>query len=120
MSIEGKGVVVTGVASGGGRIAAQALAERVRVVEGCGRRRSEDTVLESEVKNRRGEFLFVAADPDCPTDCEAVIGAAFERYGRIDVLVNITLRAITREVTLEAIDRRGRRQRRAEIHQGER
>jgi NAD(P)-dependent dehydrogenase (short-subunit alcohol dehydrogenase family) len=72
-------VVVTGGARGIGRaITGRFLEDGARVVV-CGRRTPEAPV---------GEAVFVAADVREPDAAAFVVGAAVERFGRIDVLVN--------------------------------
>jgi NAD(P)-dependent dehydrogenase (short-subunit alcohol dehydrogenase family) len=75
----GQVVVVTGGARGIGRaIAERFLEEGARVVV-CGRKTPEVPV---------GDAHFVQADVREPDAAEAVVRAAVERFGRLDVLVN--------------------------------
>jgi NAD(P)-dependent dehydrogenase (short-subunit alcohol dehydrogenase family) len=72
-------VVVTGGARGIGRaITERFLVDGAKVVV-CGRRTPDAPV---------GDAFFVAADVREPEAAGVVVGAAVERFGRIDVLVN--------------------------------
>lgn len=88
VSSDRKVVVVTGVTSGVGRVVASAFADRGCRVVGCARRVDEGVRFQAEIEGRGGELLYVPADLDQVTDCEIVVQAALDRYGRIDVLVN--------------------------------
>jgi NAD(P)-dependent dehydrogenase (short-subunit alcohol dehydrogenase family) len=86
--LDGKVAVVTGASSGLGVSFARALAEAGADVA-IGARRVE--MLESTRKlvegtGRRG--LAVRLDVTDPDDCEAIVKAASEQLGRVDVLVN--------------------------------
>jgi NAD(P)-dependent dehydrogenase (short-subunit alcohol dehydrogenase family) len=75
---ESRVVIVTGGARGIGRAIAQRfLADGAQVVV-CGRATPEDA----------GGAVFVQADVREPDAAERVVGAALERFGRLDVLVN--------------------------------
>jgi NAD(P)-dependent dehydrogenase (short-subunit alcohol dehydrogenase family) len=81
-------VVVTGASSGLGVAFAQACAEAGADVVVAARRKDRlaDTVHRVERAGRAG--LAVEADIAIESDCRAVVAAAVERFGRIDVLVN--------------------------------
>jgi len=81
-------VVITGASSGLGVAYAQACAGAGADVVVAARRadRLESTV--ELVRNSGREGLAVAADVTREADCNAVIEAAMERFGRVDVLVN--------------------------------
>src|SRR5690606_30861643 len=85
--------IVTGGGSraagiGNGRAAAILFARRgarVLVVD-VERPAAADTV--AMIEGEGGEAFAQAADVSRPADCEAVVQAAIERWGRLDVLVN--------------------------------
>jgi NAD(P)-dependent dehydrogenase (short-subunit alcohol dehydrogenase family) len=87
-SLDGKVAVVTGASSGLGVAFAQALAEAGADVVLAARR--EDRLAETarlvEAAGRRA--VSVRADIADPDDCRAVVSAAMEQLGRVDVLVN--------------------------------
>jgi NAD(P)-dependent dehydrogenase (short-subunit alcohol dehydrogenase family) len=83
LSFEAKVVIVTGGTRGVGRgIAARFLEEGAHVVV-CGRKPPEEPVV-----GGGREALFVQADVREPDAAQAIVRAATERYGRLDVLVN--------------------------------
>jgi NAD(P)-dependent dehydrogenase (short-subunit alcohol dehydrogenase family) len=86
--LEGKSAVVTGAARGIGQATALALAdEGARVVladvlddEG---QRATDAIVASGA-----EAVYLHTDVTSSSDVEAAVGAAVERWGRLDVMVN--------------------------------
>lgn len=82
----GKVVVVTGGGSGIGEAAARRfLAEGASVVIAGRNRDRLEKASADMVQNR---ILLFAADVSKRSDCDALIGATVERFGRIDTLVN--------------------------------
>ena len=87
-SLDGKVVVVTGASSGLGVAFAQGFAEAGADVA-LGARRVErlaDTAALVERAGRRA--ISVETDVASPEACEALVDAAMEAFGRLDVLVN--------------------------------
>jgi NAD(P)-dependent dehydrogenase (short-subunit alcohol dehydrogenase family) len=86
--LDGRVAVVTGASSGLGVSFATALAEAgADVVLGARREdRLADTVHAVEALGRRG--LAVRTDVTRPEDCQRLIDAAMEEFGRVDILVN--------------------------------
>jgi NAD(P)-dependent dehydrogenase (short-subunit alcohol dehydrogenase family) len=86
--LDGKVAVVTGASSGLGVAFAKALAEAGADVALGARRveRLEDT--KALVKAAGREALAVRADVAEPADCQALIDATMDTFGRVDVLVN--------------------------------
>jgi NAD(P)-dependent dehydrogenase (short-subunit alcohol dehydrogenase family) len=87
-SLDGKVVVVTGASSGLGVAFAQGFAEAGADVA-LGARRVErlaDTAALVEGAGRRA--ISVETDVASPEACEALVDAAMEAFGRVDVLVN--------------------------------
>lgn len=88
MRLEGKVSIITGAGSGMGRTAATMFAaEGARVVvaefdEEAG------TGTVGQVRAAGGEASFVKADVSSETDAAAMVAAAVDRYGRVDVLYN--------------------------------
>ena len=78
--------VVTGARQGIGRQVAAELAARGFAVLVTARREADDTV--AEIKSSGGEVEFVAADLTQPGGRRAVVDAAVQRFGGVDVLIN--------------------------------
>src|SRR5438034_10486803 len=86
-SLAGKVAVITGAATGIGRATALLFARAgARVVLADVRQAELDST--SEEIRKVGEATAVVADLVKPEDCEAVVAAAIEAYGRLDVLFN--------------------------------
>ncbi len=86
--LEGKVAVITGAASGQGRAAARLFADNgarilVADVDDAG---ADETV--SMVAESGGEATSVHADVSIRADNEAMVAAAVDRWGRLDVLYN--------------------------------
>jgi citronellol/citronellal dehydrogenase len=84
----GRVALVTGGGTGIGRAVALELAGTGASVVVCGRRAEPLEVVAAQVRALGGECLAVAADVREPAEVERVVGAALERFGRVDVLVN--------------------------------
>ncbi len=87
-SLDGKVAVVTGASSGLGVAFAEAFAEAGADVA-LGARRVErlaDTAALVEKAGRRS--ISVRTDVVQPEDCQALVDAAMEAFGRVDVLIN--------------------------------
>ena len=86
--LDGKVAVVTGASSGLGVAFARALAEAGADVA-LGARRVERLVeTKALVESAGRRALAVATDVAKPEDCQALVDAAMEAFGRVDVLVN--------------------------------
>ena len=86
--LDGKVAVVTGASSGLGVTFAKALAEAGADVALGARREDKlaDTVATVESLGRKA--IAVRTDVTRPADCQALVDAAMEVYGQVDVLVN--------------------------------
>ena len=89
MNLENRVVIITG-GKRIGRVVAQQLAERgadiVLSYRGS-QAEADETVCDVTRRGRRA--IAVAADVARAGDCTALIGAAYEAFGRIDALVNM-------------------------------
>jgi NAD(P)-dependent dehydrogenase (short-subunit alcohol dehydrogenase family) len=86
--LDDKVAIVTGASSGLGVAFAKALAEAgADVVLGA---RREDRLQDTKalVEAAGGRALTVRTDVVSPEDCQALVDAAMEHFGRVDVLVN--------------------------------
>ncbi len=89
MSFKGKTVVITGASGGiGGETARRFAREGANVVVGylSSPEKAEETVR--DVEGNGGKAFSFKADVSDPAEAGAMIEAARERFGRIDVLVN--------------------------------
>jgi citronellol/citronellal dehydrogenase len=84
----GRVALVTGGGTGIGRATALELAGSGARVAICGRREEPLERVRAAIEGAGGECLAVAADVREPAAVEHVVGAALERFGAIDVLVN--------------------------------
>ena len=86
--LEGKVALITGASQGLGRALALAFAEKgARVVMNS---RSEENLrpVAEEAVSSGAEVLAIAADVSQNADVERLVGAATQRFGHVDVLVN--------------------------------
>ena len=87
-ALAGRAVVVTGGTRGIGLAIARALAEDGASVVVSGRDATRFESVTREIEAMGGAALAVAADQSKREDCDRLVEAAKERFGRIDVLVN--------------------------------
>ena len=88
MQLEGKVAIVTGAGQGIGRAVTLALAEAGAAVAILERNRETGARTVADVVARGGDAVVVTGDVRRRADCEAVVAAAVERFGGVDVLVN--------------------------------
>jgi glucose 1-dehydrogenase len=89
MLLAGKSIVVTGGNSGiGESIVLAAAAEGANVVVDYVTRPEEATALIARVEAAGGHAIGVRADVSKAADLQAMIQAAVDTYGRLDVLIN--------------------------------
>ena len=86
--ISGTAVVITGATSGIGREAALQFADAGARVVVAGRREERLNELVSEIEAKGGEALAVRADVADQSQVDHLIETAFEKFGRVDTLVN--------------------------------
>jgi NAD(P)-dependent dehydrogenase (short-subunit alcohol dehydrogenase family) len=82
----GKVIAVTGATAGIGAVTARRLAAEGGTVVLSGRNRDSAEALLAELGGERA--TFVAGDVRDRATADRVVGAALDRYGRLDVLVN--------------------------------
>jgi NAD(P)-dependent dehydrogenase (short-subunit alcohol dehydrogenase family) len=88
VSLEGAVAIVTGASRGIGKQLVRHFARSGAKVVFCARRAEPLLALEAELKREGLDVLGYAADVASPTGVTELVGAALERYGRVDVLIN--------------------------------
>src|SRR3954464_15051512 len=86
--ITGKVVVITGASSGLGEATARHLSARGATVVLGARRVERLQALAEEITASGGEALVLATDVTQRAQVQALVDAAVERFGRIDVMLN--------------------------------
>src|ERR1700709_2329239 len=87
-NIEGKIVVITGASSGLGEATARLLAAQGASVVLGARRVDRINSLADELSAAGGKALAVATDVTSHEQVKALVDAAVQAYGRIDVMIN--------------------------------
>ena len=80
--------IVTGGLRGLGEAMALGLLQSGRRVMAVGHIRGDIDDMQREAGNRVGDLHCLALDLRKPADCDALVGAARDRFGSIDILVN--------------------------------
>lgn len=92
--LKGKVCIITGFASGIGEATAKLFAAEGALVVGCDTSIEGSKRVEDEIKSSGGTILAMAPyDLTKKTDCERLVAAAEERFGRVDVIFNNAGRA---------------------------
>lgn len=78
----GKTAIITGTSSGIGMATAKLFLEKGFAVVGLGRRSAPKEAFE-------GDFIYVQGDLSIREDREALLSAAIDNFGSVDVLVNV-------------------------------
>jgi NAD(P)-dependent dehydrogenase (short-subunit alcohol dehydrogenase family) len=86
--LDDKVVIITGASSGLGVAFAEACAQAGADVVMAARRAEKLEQTADLVRSTGRRALTVATDVTDPQQCEAMVGAAVEEFGRVDVLVN--------------------------------
>lgn len=87
-NIEGKVVVITGASSGLGEAAARHLSEKGARVAIAARRTERLEALADEITENGGKALAVTTDVTEREQVQALVDAAVEEFGRVDVMLN--------------------------------
>jgi NAD(P)-dependent dehydrogenase (short-subunit alcohol dehydrogenase family) len=86
--LDGKVAVVTGGAHGIGRASAKALAAEGAKVAIGDVDEADGNACADEIVDSSGDAMFLRTDVTSMDDVRALVGAAVERWGRLDVMVN--------------------------------
>jgi NAD(P)-dependent dehydrogenase (short-subunit alcohol dehydrogenase family) len=88
MRLEGKVALITGAASGIGREAALLFAREGAAVVVADLDEAAGRETAARIENAAGRAAFVRADVSRARDCEGMVRAAEERFGKLDILFN--------------------------------
>jgi 3-oxoacyl-[acyl-carrier protein] reductase len=89
LELKGKVAIVGGASKGLGRACAQVLAEEGAKVAVCSRSKPDLDKAAQEMRDTTGaDVLTFAGDLDKHETIKALIAAAVERFGRLDIMVN--------------------------------
>ena len=86
--LTGTVALVTGASSGIGEATARRLADDGASVALVARRRDRLEALAAEIQQAGGTALAVEADITERTQAEMAVQQTFERFGRLDILIN--------------------------------
>jgi NAD(P)-dependent dehydrogenase (short-subunit alcohol dehydrogenase family) len=89
MNYSQKVVIITGGSKGIGEGCVRTFVDAGSQVVFCARNQGEGEALESEVNSlKKGEAAFIKCDVSKPDEIEKLISFTFEKYQRIDCLIN--------------------------------
>ena len=102
--LEGRVVIVLGAGPSLGHATAMMCTEEGASVVLAARSKSVVDEMAAEVEAKGGSALPVVCDMSRMADCEALVAAAFERYGRVDGLVAIGYKPADNKTILDVDD----------------
>lgn len=106
--IEGKACIVTGAGSGIGKAIAERFAEEGGKVVCVDLNEQTVAATVEGIEQAGGTAMAVAADVSDPQQVDGFVARCFERYGRLDVLVNnagVNIPGVLHEVSDQVIDK---------------
>jgi NADP-dependent 3-hydroxy acid dehydrogenase YdfG len=101
-----KVVIITGASSGIGKACAEAFLKKGFSVVISGRKTDRLNEVANALDASGSRILAITADVSKEDDCKALIQAAVQKFGRIDVLINnagISMRALFADLDLSVI-----------------
>ncbi len=104
--MRGKVVIITGASSGIGKALAKEFFSRGAILSLGARRIEHLEALKTELVS--GDILCTKTDVAIETDCKKLIDITFNKFGRIDILINnagISMRALFKDMDLEVMHR---------------
>ena len=108
MNFKNKVVVVTGASSGIGEALVNELTGHGAWVVAAARNTAKLQQMQKSLAEKGQEMLAVPTDVSIESDCQNLIQAAIDKYGKIDVLINnagISMRALFEDVELDVLRR---------------
>ncbi len=96
--IGGAVAIVTGATSGIGRATAVLLAREGASVMGAGRRDALGASLVEQLADEGHQAAFRATDVSRREDVEALVAETTERFGRLDIVVNVAAKFLYRGI----------------------
>ena len=88
-SLAGKVAIVTGGGTGLGAAVSQGLAERgAKLVINYSRSRDAAETTVAALRDAGAEAIAVQGDVGIDADCQQIVAAAIEQWGRVDILIN--------------------------------
>jgi len=106
--IEKKVIVITGASSGIGKALVYEYQKRGFCIVLAARNIEKLNLIIADINQKGTEAIAVQADVSIPQDCEKIIQAAIERFGKINILINnagISMRALFSEVDMQVLHR---------------
>lgn len=88
MRLRDKTAIITGSTSGLGYCTAILFAKEGAKVVVSGRDVQKGEAVAKEIRDAGGEAIFIKADVSLPKEVEALVKAAVEHFGRLDIMVN--------------------------------
>src|SRR5215831_14619182 len=88
LHLANKVYIVTGGAKGIGAAISKGIAAEGGIVVIAGRNKKDNAAMVDEIIHSHGKAASVAAELADPEACKEVVSFAFEKYGRIDGLIN--------------------------------
>lgn len=88
MNLQGKVAIVTGATKGIGKAVVEKLVEAGAYVAICGRDQENGMVLESQMKEKGGQALYVESDLLNRSVPEKIVQQVVNRWNKIDILIN--------------------------------
>ena len=88
LNLQDKVVIVTGGVSGIGEAIAHSFAEEGAAVAVIGRKPDQGKKVVAEITTKGGKAAFFKAELTREEECREAVEGTFEKYGRIDCLVN--------------------------------